>query len=222
MRSIKLACITICVTGNIASGKSTLADLLAARLPDAVAVPEPHTANPFLPPYLRDPVRWAFTAQLRYYHDYVRVLREALPPTPIPRYLVVDAGPWTNRLVYARYAEAHALMTKDEYAFYQTMTGVIDTAHDTPEPSAYLFSETSTRVCWERMRRRGWAYQASVELAYLDALQPFFTAMQAEVNRTTPTLALDSDALDFTTEDGAQAALQTVLSFLDRHQLAHP
>src|SRR5438552_18329749 len=89
---------TICVTGNMASGKSTLAQVLGKRILDSCYIPEPHDQNPFLALYMHDQQRWGFTAQLRYFYDYVRTFEEASNHTA-RRYFFVDTGLWTNRLV---------------------------------------------------------------------------------------------------------------------------
>src|SRR5258708_12707615 len=106
----------ICVTGNMASGKSTLAQLLGKRIPDSFYVSEPHEQNRFLALYMRDQQRWGFTAQLCYFYDYVRTFEEARNHAA-PRYFFVDTAPWTNRQVYAKYLRDQHPMTADAYGF---------------------------------------------------------------------------------------------------------
>src|SRR5712691_8090544 len=67
---------TICITGNIASGKTTLARLLASNFQSACYIPEPDRENPFLALYLKDQQRWGFVAQLRYFWEYSRAYEE--------------------------------------------------------------------------------------------------------------------------------------------------
>src|SRR5579859_268666 len=156
----------ICVTGNIASGKSTLAQVLGTRIPDSCCVPEPHDQNPFLALYLRDQQRWGFTAQLRYFHDYVRAFEEARTHAA-PRYFFVDTGLWTNRLVYVKYLYDEHLMTADEYDFYQGLSNRIQQGSAIAEPRAYIFVHAEPQTCWQRMKRRGWSYQTNaVEMTY--------------------------------------------------------
>ena len=199
----------ICVTGNIASGKTTLAQLLGAAIPDSCYVPEPYQDNPFLPLYLNDKPRWGFTAQLRYFHDYVQTFVECTADRSY-QYCFVDTGLWTNRAVYARYLADEKLMTQDEYAFYIEMSNTILRADPIPEPSAYIFVQASPQICLERMRDRGWEYQVNaVELEYVESLHRYLQAMQASV---TPVLVLSSEAVDFRTEK--DKALSQVLDFL--------
>ena len=213
----------ICVTGNIASGKTTCAELLAARFPNACYVPEPHLANPFLPLYLKDKARWGFTAQLRYFRDYALLYHQTISQNSYD-YHFVDAGIWTNRMVYVAYLRQEQIITADEYAFYQELCATIQQAQSIPEPIAYIFVEAAPQTCWERMTRRGWGYQVgTVDLAYIEALDAMLHTMkQAVAASGIPTLALSSEELDFTTESGQDETLGRVQRFLDFHQLPHP
>src|SRR5215468_4181917 len=122
---------TICVTGNIASGKTTCAELLTAHFPNSCYVPEPHLANPFLPLYLKDKVRWGFTAQLRYYRDYALLYHQTTTQHNFA-YHFVDAGIWTNRMVYVAYLRREQILTDDEYEFYQELCATIQQAQSIP------------------------------------------------------------------------------------------
>jgi len=209
----------VCVTGNVASGKSTLTALLARAFPGATSAPEPHTENPFLTLYLQDRARWGFTAQLHYFYGYLKAYREALGRGE-PSWVFVDAGIWTNQYIYGRYLHDHNLMTTDEYSFFETLCQELRQTTIAPEPHAYIFLHLSPEKCFERMTRRAWAYQTNaIELAYLQGLGEYFAQMQAEVNRETPTLTLDSAAINITLPEGRATALSVVEGFFRRHQL---
>jgi deoxyadenosine/deoxycytidine kinase len=209
---------TICVTGNIASGKTTCAELLAARFPNACYVPEPHLANPFLPLYLKDKARWGFTAQLRYFRDYALMYYQAASQGNYD-YHFVDAGIWTNRMVYVAYLRQEQILTEDEYAFYQELCGTIQQAQSIPEPTAFIFVDAAPQLCWDRMNRRGWGYQVgAVDLPYIEALDTMLRTMKQTIAASgIPVLELSSEAIDFTTQSGQEEALDRVQRFLDFH-----
>lgn len=212
---------TVCITGNIASGKSTLAALLAKRIRSSIYVEEPHTVNPFLPLYLRDRPRWGFTAQLRYYHDYAWALAEARASGNY-RYYFVDTGIWTNLHVYARYLAESGQMSADEYDFYWMLCATIQRAYDVPDAGAYIFIDAAPQTCLERMERRGWEYQVgTIDLSYIQTLHLYFDKMARMVSQSTPMLILSGEELDFTAEQGQREALRRVERFLNGDQLAH-
>lgn len=206
----------ICVTGNIASGKTTIARLLGEFYPDACFIPEPHDQNPFLPNYLRDQRRWGFTAQLRYFCDYVRVFEETTARYP-NCCCFVDAGIWTNRLVYGQYLFDEHIITPDEYDFYQLLCDKIQHAASIGDPDGCIFVQAAPQTCWARMNRRGWDYQVgAVSLSYIETLQRYFEQMKTVLAaRAIPILDISSETLDYTTDSGRQACLSLVQRFLE-------
>ncbi len=214
--------LTVCVTGNIGSGKTTLTKLLAERFVNACYISEPHDINPFLPLYLKDKPRWGFTAQLRYFWDYARVYQQTVSQRSYDFHFV-DAGIWTNRLVYAAYLRQEQIISDDEFTFYGELCDSIQQARSIPDPQAFIFIKASPQTCWDRMHRRGWQYQVSaIDLAYIEALHDMISAMQQTVSASgVPTLELSSEHLDFTTPAGQDEALAQVQPFLDLHQGTH-
>jgi deoxyadenosine/deoxycytidine kinase len=212
----------IFITGNIGSGKSTLMQLAAANIANACAIPEPYEANPFLPLYLQDQKRWAFTSTLHYFHDYVRIFAETTAGKNY-RFHFIDAGMWTNSLVYAEYTYREQRMTAEEYAFYQTLCGVIEEAYNNPEPDGFIFVNASPQTCWERMHRRGWAYQTStIQLSYIETLHTYFEAMKRTIaSKGFPLLEVSSEAIDYSQGSGEREVLALVERFLQINQSAH-
>jgi deoxyadenosine/deoxycytidine kinase len=215
--------LTICMTGNIASGKTTCAKLLAERFANACYVSEPHLENPFLPLYLKDKPRWGFTAQLRYFRDYALFFHEATSQHTYD-YHFVDAGIWTNRMVYVAYLRRENILTEDEFTFYQEMCQTIQQAYSVPDANAFIFVNASPQTCWDRMHQRGWQYQVSaVDLPYVEALDRMLSTMKQTVAVSgVPVLELSSEALDFANAADQSEVLSRVQRFLDLGESAHP
>jgi len=204
----------ICIVGNIASGKSTLTQLLAQEIPESVAVPESFEHNPFLALYFQDPRRWAFTNAVRYLYDYVRVFTDKTAGHTF-RHHFIDAGAATNRHVYGRHMLQEGIVTPEEFAFYETLCDLIERAFQYPQPDAFIFVEASPRACFERMRGRAWGYQNIISLDYLEQLRAYFYAYQVLLEATrVPLLKLDGDAINFTLPEGRARAVEQVCAFL--------
>lgn len=203
------------VVGNIASGKSTLTRLLGAAIPDSVAILESFEQNPFLPLSVSDPPRWAFTNAVRYFYDYVRVYREATTARRYEHYFI-DAGTATNREVYGSFLSGQAIITPDEFAFYNLLCDLIERAYAHPAPDAYIFIDASPETSWKRMRARGWEYQTRhVRLEYLEILNQYHAAFRARlIEKGMPVLLLDSDTLDWQTDAGRDFVVAQVRRFL--------
>ncbi len=217
-----MSALNICITGNIASGKTTLAKLLSESFENACYIPEPFETNSFLPRYLRDPRRWAFTATLYYFWDYARIFHEKTIGQNYA-YHFVDAGTWTNALLYTESMRGEQIITAEEHAFYQTLRGLIEQAFAIPQPNAFIFVNASAETCWRRMHARGWDYQvAAIRLVYIETLQRYLEEMKKIVAAENfPMLEMSSEGLDLESAAGKASASSRVKFFLDAHQRAH-
>lgn len=207
--------VTICIIGNIGSGKSTLTEFLAAAVPKSVAVPEQFDDNPFLALYVANPPRWGFTNAVRYFYDYARLYRDVTAGREF-EHCFIDAGGATNRYIYGRYLVQEGIVTPEEDAFHQLLCDLIANTFGYPDPDAYIFVHAAPEACFERMKARGWKYQTEhIALTYLQNIQKYFAALREQVQaQHIPLLDLDSAALNFTTPDGKIETLRRVLTFL--------
>jgi deoxyadenosine/deoxycytidine kinase len=205
---------TVCVTGNMASGKTTLTRLLSEHFPNACYVAEPHRENPFLPHYLLDQARWGFTAQLCYFRDYARFFAETVQPEH--DYHFVDAGIWTNQMLYAHYLHDTEVMTDSEYNFYLALCEDIRLANHVPDASAFIFVTAPVEVCWQRLCKRGWDYQiAGVEVSYMETLHHYLEIMRETVAKQgIPYLEVSSVDMNFASAPDQEIVIAHVRQIL--------
>ena len=211
----------ICVVGNIASGKSTLTELLAQAIPSSVAVPEDFTQNPFLESSLNDPPRWAFTNAVRYFYDYARVYQTMTQGQTYAHHFI-DAGAATNRFIYGRYMFDQGWVTPAEYELYEILCDVITRVYAYPDPDAYIFLDVTPQVCFQRMQARmtskSWQYQRPISPDYLAKLTAYFDRFRAELEtQRVPVLVLKRDTDDLMTPEGNAAIVAQVRAFLQKH-----
>jgi len=206
---------TICIVGNIASGKTTLTNLLGSAIPDSIAIPEIFEENPFLPLYVQDPPRWACMNAVRYMYDYARAYHELTLGHEYAR-VFIDAGVATNRCVYGRYLLEEGVMTPDEHDLYVILADLIEKQFAYPKPDAYIFVQASPETCFRRMHERKWEYQTqNISLDYLIRLRKYFKAFEESVKgKQIPVLELDSEMIDFISEAGKHEAVERVRQFL--------
>ncbi len=210
---------TICIVGNIASGKSSLTQWLAREIPDSVAILESFEQNPFLEWNFQNPRRWAFTNAARYFYDYVRVWHTHTARVNAARYFI-DAGAATNRYIYGKHMLAEGIVTRAEYDFYEILCDVIQAAFAYAPPDAYIFIETAPEICFERMTARAqneqWAYQQPISLAYLRSLVQYFQTFRATLRaQNIPLLVLDNNADNFQNPARQADLLETIKNFLN-------
>lgn len=211
--------VNICVVGNVASGKSSLTELLAAEIPNSAAILERFDHNPFLPLNFLDPPRWAFTNAVRYFYDYALEFFNQTRGQAYAHHFI-DAGAATNRHVYGLHMLEQAVVTQAEYDFYETLCDLIQRAFEYPEPDAYIFVQASPELCFERMqarmRARKWEYQHPISVEYLAGLEIYFERFRARLAaRSAPLLTIESRAFDFHSPEGRAAVVARVQGFLD-------
>jgi deoxyadenosine/deoxycytidine kinase len=212
----------ICVIGNIASGKSTLARRLGESFENSLYIPEVFERNPFLPLSLVEPARWAFTNLIYYFWDYARIYTE-LTRGHDYQFQFIDAGIWTNSLFYGRYLAGEGVITAEEYSFYQTLSELVLRVFPCPDPIGFIALNTSPETCWARMQQRGWDFQTStVDLPYLHKLARYHEEMKHILARRGFTvLEFSSEELDYADPAAWREALARVERLLQAHHPAH-
>jgi deoxyadenosine/deoxycytidine kinase len=206
----------IYIIGNMASGKTTLARLLAAQFMESVYVPEPVEQNPFLPLYMRDQARWGMACMARYFLDYLQAWA-AVTSASDYTYHFVDAGTPSNRWLYGRYLQAEHVISADEYTLYSDLCDAAERGFNVPRPYAFIYVWATPETCQARLQARGWAFQvAAVDLAYLEKLHYYLEQMAAFVSdQGYPLLWLASEDIDYVRPEGQATVVARVASFLE-------
>eukprot|EP00007_Cunea_sp_BSH-02190019_P010042 CAMPEP_0174234950 /NCGR_PEP_ID=MMETSP0417-20130205/4555_1 /TAXON_ID=242541 /ORGANISM="Mayorella sp, Strain BSH-02190019" /LENGTH=274 /DNA_ID=CAMNT_0015313381 /DNA_START=105 /DNA_END=929 /DNA_ORIENTATION=+ len=209
--------LVVALIGNMASGKTTVGTLLEQRLgiQKARYVREPFAENPFLADYLRDHRRWGFTSGVRYFLDYAKVFAEEREHgSPI---LIVDAGTWTNLMLYAEFMLGEEILTEAEFSFYKELSDLIQDTYRIPAlPDAFVYLHTPPAQCMDRLHRRGQLFQTStVQLDYLELLHHYLDRMVSTAAQlAVPVLRLDTEQFDTDTLAGREYVFSSCAEFL--------
>ena len=177
----------IVVEGNIGSGKTSLATLLAADLRGTV-VREEFEENSFLPRFYEDRKRFAFPLELSFLASRFNQLRTALDPDIFGTPLIADYGLFKN-LVFAR-----VNLEEDEYKLFFRLYEIMSMQIRKPDLVIYLHQGTAGLL--ENIRKRGRAYEQRMDPAYLEAIGRGYLEYfrQAGYQRVA---FIDADAYDF-------------------------
>jgi len=147
---------TLTIIGNIASGKSTLMEILTkelvAEFVDADSLFQ--TTDPFATPYLADMKRWAFTNELWLTYERVALLRQAEKAQQ--GLLIVDSG----LLISWVYTYSHFLVgniTVDEWELYERIYDSLTA--DLLKNKYVVRLQYSIDTLMERLQKRGRDYE---------------------------------------------------------------
>lgn len=141
----------ITVIGNIASGKSTLAQRLAEELKaDFVAADELFRINPFFQEAVKDRARWSLISDLWFLEERVKLLG-AIDRSG-DRTTVVDSGLLAG-YAYAAFRTSMKQYTEDEWQLYQTYYHRV--TQTIPVSDVVVYLKVDPALTMERIRLRG-------------------------------------------------------------------
>jgi len=171
--------------GPLASGKTTLARLLSARL-KAEMILEKVANHPLIADFYRDPEAYALETELiftiMHYHDIAKVMRGGRFSGNVVSDLFFDG------------IEAYTSFTlspDDRKIFLPLFKSLQERV---PAPTCVFFLSASTEFLMERVRNRRRRYEETMTFEYLDGVNKAFTKFIARYQRA-PVTRLDAEEL---------------------------
>jgi deoxyadenosine/deoxycytidine kinase len=190
------------ICGGIASGKTTLAQLLA-RL-EFVPTLEDFQGNPFWQAFYADPAANAFETEisflLQHYHDVKAALKAGHP-------FVCDFSP------YLDLAYAYVMLSESKRRAFLSVYEEVK--RELPPPTLLIYLQCGAETELGRIRRRGRRVESSITVDYLQQINSRLEQIvvgDVSVRR----LVLDSEFLDFAnSEETKQSVLNTISKTLE-------
>jgi len=180
----------IAIAGNIGVGKSTLVEMLCARLgwePFFEGVVD----NPYLADFYADMRAWSFQSQLfflsRRLHD-LRRLRD------FPRTVVQDRSVYEDAEIFAKNLYRQGFISERDWQTYHELYEVLTELLPPPDLVVYLDATVATLL--QRIAQRGRDYEKNISREYLNRLNDLYAEWIAEF-KLCPVLVVPADRLDF-------------------------
>lgn len=177
----------IAVEGNIGSGKTTLATMLAAHL-KARLVLEEFADNTFLPKFYAEPERYAFPLELSFLADRYKQLKGLLPAHDLFGEKVVADYVFTKSKLFAR-----TNLKEDEYELFQKFFDIIN--QHLPQPDLIIYLHAPIARLQQNIARRGRTFEQAIPDEYLDKVE--LTYQQFLKQGVVRTLVVDMNEVDF-------------------------
>ncbi len=190
------------IEGNIGSGKTTLAGMLAADL-NGKLIAEQYEENPFLPGFYENPERYSFPLELSFLASrYNQMKKDVLNPDLFHALLIADYH-FSKTAIFAKNT-----LKPDEYHLFRQLFNM---ASDTfPKPDIYVYLHTETSRLLENIKKRGREYELNITGEYLDKIREGYLNFLKGIT-TFPVLIVDVNKLDFVKDPEHYQAIKALL-----------
>ena len=178
----------IAIEGNIGSGKTTLATMIAEDF-NAKIILERFADNPFLPKFYEDNDRYAFPLEMSFLADRYSQLSDDLAQFDLFKNFIVSDYYIFKSLIFAQ-----VTLQKDEFYLYRKMFDIMYKEISKPDLYIYLYQDTPQLI--QNIKKRGREYEQNIAPEYLDKIhQGYSSFIKTEENLKT--LIIDVSKKDF-------------------------
>ena len=175
------------VEGPIGVGKTTLAHRLAEALGHSLLL-EPVLENPFLDRFYTSKGANALQTQLFFLLTRAQVIAEAPEDDLLGSQVVADFLMEKDRLF------ARLTLDENEFSLYDRIHAALDP--NPPRPDLVIYLQAPVGVLKHRIRRRGIAFEQSIEASYLDQVAAAYTRFFHAYDQA-PLLVVNAAEIDF-------------------------
>lgn len=153
----------ITIEGNIGSGKTSLAEKIAADMNARLCL-ESFADNPFLPRFYKSPGRYAFPLELFFLAERYQQLKMLISNRDMFNQSVVSDYHFAKSQLFAGIN-----LNGDEYLLYRRLFNIIYPNIPQPELIIYLHNEVANLLL--NIARRGRDYEKGISAGYLENIQ---------------------------------------------------
>jgi deoxyguanosine kinase len=175
----------ITIIGPIASGKTTVSNLLSEKLKLPLVDADLFEQNPFLPGYIKNTPRWAFATELFFTIKRIKKL-ENLKRLLNKSSIIVDSGLIMSHQVYTKNHLIQGNMTAAEWDFFSEI--IEDYKKSIPSPNIIIQLLAKPETQLKRIQKRGRSFESGYTLKYLnqitDRLDEFARSIQNQPDTT--------------------------------------
>ncbi len=178
----------IAIEGNIGSGKTTLAKMIAQDF-NAKFILERFADNAFLPKFYEDQSRFAFPLEMSFLADRYKQLSDDISQYDLFKEFVVADYHISKSLTFAK-----VTLPEDEFALYRKFFNVI--YKDMHQPDVYVYLYQNTERLLSNIKKRGRDYEQNIQPDYLEKINKGYV----EFIKSQPNLnvkIIDVSELDF-------------------------
>ncbi len=176
------------IEGNIGSGKTTLAKMLADDL-NAKLILEQFAENPFLPKFYENPERYSFPLELSFLADRYKQFKKEVLNRDLFFPLVLADYYFSKTAIFAQNT-----LNPDEYHLFRQIFDMV--SENIPRPDLYVYLHADTKNLLKNIKKRGRVYEQEISAGYLDKISSGYLNYLRGI-RTFPVLIIDVNNIDY-------------------------
>lgn len=178
----------VTIEGNIGSGKTSLAKMIAKNY-NAKLILERFEDNSFLPKFYKDPDKYAFPLEMSFLADRYQQLKDEVITHDLFKPFIIADYFIDKSLIFAR-----KTLQGDEYALYSRLFEIIIAS--LPRPDLIIFLYSTIERIKQNILDRGRVYEKDISFSYLEKIQSgYFDYFK--LNKKSRILIVDTHKLDF-------------------------
>ena len=178
----------IAIEGNIGSGKTSLAKLIAHEF-NAKLILEQFEDNSFLPKFYNDPDKYAFPLEMSFLADRFQQLKSEVTPHDLFKSFTIADYFIDKSIIFSR-----KTLKDDEFLLYSKLFDIIIATLPKPDLIIYLYN--SVDQLKQNIQKRGRDYEQKIEASYLEKIQSGYFDYFKLIKNTTVVI-LNTEHLDF-------------------------
>ncbi|WP_229477327.1 deoxynucleoside kinase [Mycolicibacterium mageritense] len=194
----------VAIAGNVGTGKTTLAGVLADRLQIDLML-ESVDDNPYLSRFYEDMRAWVFHLNMYFLGTRSQQLLEAMNGA---RPCICDRSLYEDKL-FVDMALTEGVTTAENYGTFRQLYDVLEVA--LPRPALLIYLSAPPDILAERVVSRGRPYEQGISLEYLVRLQRRYDAW-INAYALSPVLRLDTTRTTWHGDEAAQASVTTAVA----------
>ncbi|MDK9700971.1 MAG: deoxynucleoside kinase [bacterium] len=193
----------LALAGNIGVGKTTMTNLLSAKLGWEPWF-EPVINNPYLDDFYSDMERWSFHLQIYFLSKRFEAQRKILES---PRPSIQDRTIYEDVEIFARTLHKQRFMTDREFDNYSSLFECMMEYLRPPDAIVYL--RAPVKVLMDRIQSRGRESEKTIRIEYLTELNDAYDSWIDRARALTHVLVFETAEID---NEGAEALSDRIIA----------
>lgn len=180
----------IVIAGNLAVGKTTLANLLGTEM-DWFIGQESVIDNPYLSDYYSDMGRWAYHLQIYFLGNRINLYKEACDQN---KTAILDRSIFEDAEIFAKSLYKNKIINSRDYNSYMSLYNYLISS--LPAPDLMIYIKAPIEIILNRIIERGQPFDKHINRSYIKMINDYYEKWVYKFSLC-PFITLDSEEINY-------------------------